>query len=53
MRDTIAAMAATRVITLSAISHARPMSCLSAMTTPPTAMIGAVTIIVQVSNTSI
>ncbi|CAB4852301.1 unannotated protein [freshwater metagenome] len=53
IRDTITAIAATSTPTLTTMSHASPMSCLSAMMIPPTHMIGADTIIVQVSRTSI
>ena len=51
--DTISAIAATSTVTLTTISQDSPRSSRSAMMMPPTHMIGAVTINVQVSRTSI
>ena len=53
IREMIMLMAATRTVTLTTISQASPRSSRSAITMPPTHMIGADTIIVQVSSTSI
>ena len=49
----IIAIAATRIVTLTTISQDRPRSWRSAMMMPPTHMIGAEIISVQVSSTTI